>query len=278
LQTLEKEFLGVGRVWRISDVNQLGLFGAYRTYGPLLERIKDFKAKASTEWMELNAFLESEKFAPMFDGPLNGIGVVSILDKLVKWLEAGTVCQIKSQSRGMFPGFELASANFLVHATGLGRAHLVEMLTQSDDRLFLMMSDRELTGLRLFEFADHVMHDKRKIQNPYASVQLPKIDFDLKPDISFLVGAGTTDERGDDWFVAQARQQFKFRMNEHGARAKVATGVGMMRCMVREEPKKLIFDQPFVGWFAQKDSTLPLAVFHADYDSWREPAGSLEEL
>lgn len=277
LQTLEREFLGPGRIWHNANPIQASLFRAYRESQAYLDRLKDLNAKASTEWMELNDFLASEKFAPMFDGPLNGIGVVSILDKLVKWLEAGTACQIRAGEQ-LFPGFELGHPNFRTYRLANVETPLVEMVTQSGDNLFLLQTERDLSGIELFEFALQVMQVKQAVANGYAAVQIPKVDFDLKPDISFLVGASTTDQYCDDWFVAQARQQFKFRMNELGARAKVATGVGMMRCMVREEPKKLVFDRPFLGWFVQQGIEVPLAVFYADRDSWREPAGSLEDL
>lgn len=68
-------------------------------------------------------------------------------------------------------------------------------------------------------------------------------------------------------------------MNEKGARARVVTGIVMLKgIMPMERPKPLIFDRPFYGFFLQDGVPIPLACFYADYDSWKEPAGSLEEL
>jgi hypothetical protein len=66
-------------------------------------------------------------------------------------------------------------------------------------------------------------------------------------------------------------------MNEEGARARVATGISMLRS-ASFAPVKLIFNRPFYGWFTQEGIELPMAVFYADFDSWTEPAGSLDEM
>lgn len=277
LLTLEKEFLGVDRQWLVQNKKQKQLFEIYAAYKDVLPQIKNLKALASIDWKALNAFLISEKFNPMFDGPLDGIGVVSILDKFVKWAEKGVVCQIRSKGK-IYPGFELKGGNFNVYRVKHAQQPLIELITQSDDRLFLMMNEKSGDELKLFDAVEKVMAVKEYMPNPFSAVQIPKIDFDIKPDISFLVGANTRDLEKRFWFIAQALQQFKFRMNEKGARAKVATGILLSKGLSFEPEKKLIFDKPFLGWFMQKGIPLPLAIFHAEQDSWKEPTGTLEEL
>ena len=67
------------------------------------------------------------------------------------------------------------------------------------------------------------------------------------------------------------------RMDETGARVKVATAVGAERFM-SVEPILLVLDRPFYGWWTQKGLNLPMAAFFADWDALHQPAGSLEDL
>jgi hypothetical protein len=278
LLTLEREFLGVDRIWKpLMDPHQRRLLELYYMYKPYVDKLRDLKAKASPDWQVLNEYLKESGFDPMFEQPLDGIGVVSILDKLVQWLEKGDPCQIAAP-KGNFPGFKLGKKNFQVYAIPGQKSPLIEIATQSEDKLFLMMSERTHDSVSIFDFALGMMMTRKMVENGYSSVQIPKIDFDIKPDITFLMGVNTVDEQNADWHITQAKQQFKFRMNESGARAKVATGLGISRGISFNAPQPLIFDRPFYGWFAQSGSVLPLAIFYADYDAWKEPAGSLETL
>lgn len=277
LLTLEKEFLGKDRKWIAQNKKQKQLFEIYAAYKDVLPRIKNLKALASIDWQALNAFLTSEKFNPMFDGPLDGIGVVSILDKFVQWMEKGKECTIKSHGK-VYPGFELKGRNFNVYRVKHAQQPLIELITQSDDQLFLMMNEESMDGLEMFDMAVEIMARRNLAGDLYAAIQIPKVDFDIKPDISFLAGANTLDLKKRFWFIAQALQQFKFRMNEKGARAKVATGMLLSRGISFEPEQKLIFDKPFLGWFIQRGIKLPLAIFHSHQDSWKEPTGTLEEL
>src|SRR3712207_1162207 len=91
----------------------------------------------------------------------------------------------------------------------------------------------------------------------YAGAQVLMLDFDIKPDINWLLGAATYTEGGDYYFVAQAAQQFKMRMDETGARVKVATVV-VATYTIAEEPVLFRLDRPFYGWWTQRGLPLPL--------------------
>src|SRR5512146_1506006 len=94
LEALENSFLGRDRAWRTGNTLQTVVFELYKRNKGLLSKLTGLKAKASVDWMELNNYLTANKFDPMFDGPLNGIGAVSILDLLVEWLKEARVCEI----------------------------------------------------------------------------------------------------------------------------------------------------------------------------------------
>lgn len=284
LSTLEDEFLGSGRFWLAHSDRMQKLLMLYVEFKEVVRRIHGLKAKASTNWEELNQWLVSERFEPLFS-EFVGIGVVSILDKLIQWLEGNAVlCQIHGADGQDHPGFELEPAGAVVCRVDGFLGQLAKLKTKSQDTLWLYLPYRDepyreepLTGLDMVEMAIEIHTAAKERDERYAGVQIPKVDFSIKPDVSFLIGLDTYDRKDDYWVIAQAFQQFKFRMNEEGARARVVTGIAVLRSL-RTAPTQLVFDQPFYGWFTQAGVDLPMAVFYADFDSWKEPAGTLDEL
>lgn len=280
LDQLEQDLLGKGRKWGSKNKEQRKILSLYVKYKGLLQEITGLKAKSSDNADVLNKFLTDEKFAPMFK-PFkpDEFGVVSILDKMVKWLEGvAKLVSIHGLDGNTYPGFEIPDGGVNIYRTTEGL--LAKLGTKSNDNLWLLLPtlDREIDEIGMIKLAFDVMSQQLDYSGDYAGAQIPKIDFDLKPDISWLVGADTNDEKGQYWFVAQAYQQFKMRMDETGARVKVATGLGVMRGISRV-PAKLIFNRPFYGWWTQKGlEELPMAVFCAGYDCWKNPAGRLEDL
>jgi len=279
LDTLEKNSLGPNRKWDLTNKEQKRIFSLYSEYKKIIPLINNLKAKVSTDWKVLNNFLQSENFDPMFDKPFDGLGVVSIIDKLIKWI-GGTaeIMTINSDGKN-FPGFEIPKEGVeIVQVHGYNEP-LAILKTSSENKLYLMMVDEpNLSALDIVEMAFSIMQVKKSGSTLKGAI-IPKIDFNIKPDISFLCGANTLDKNNEYWFIAQAMQQFKFRMNEEGARGKVATGIEADRGDdSMEQPQELIFDNPFIGWFIQGDIPVPIAVFYADKNSWKEPEGGLNDL
>ena len=313
--------------WKPQNPTQRELFAWLSTYKEQLARITGLEAKASRFYEELNAFLANRGFrlsiAP-FDSTRE-LGVVSVLDKLVRWRNGpGTLSDIATR-RGTMPGFELPDDGVNIYEVeGYPGSYLLELLTQSDDRLWLFMhEDTGVEGLDLVKLSLDVMQRPRKIpmsrasweeeaptsareplikslvKRPldalrrsretelradpgegayptWAGAKVPMIDFDLTPDLAWLLGAGMITERGDRYEIVQAAQQFKMRMDETGARVKVATIVIVKVLSLTLGPKMFVVDRPFYGWWTQHGIDMPLAAFFADWDCWRKPAGSLE--
>jgi hypothetical protein len=279
--------------WNSKNPQQKKIFGWLVAHREMLAKVTGLDAKASRFWEELNKFLTDHKFDPMVErfDPDRGIGVVSILDKLVKWQHGpGAKVQIRTV-QGDRPGFELPAQGVNVYeVSGYPGSYLLELLTKSDDTLWLFVhNNNSLEGLDMAELSMDVMSRSRKTPmhkgmfggsgqyRVFAGAQVLMLDFDIKPDISWMVGADTNTEDGGYFFIAQAAQQFKMRMDETGARVKVATVMVAMRG-ISEEPKLFVLDRPFYGWWTQKGLSLPMASFFADWDSLQKPAGSLEDL
>jgi hypothetical protein len=275
--------------WNPKNKRQEAMFALLDSYIGVLEKVTGLNAKASRFWEELNAYLVEHGFDPAiqpFD-PAMGIGVVSILDKLVKWkMGPGRKVQIKTLS-GVKPGFEIPEIGSNVYSVnGFEGSYLVELLTQTDDTLWLFLhTDDTLDGLELAKLSIDVMAAERNVATyssrsyspRFGKVHVPMTDFYIKPDLSWILGADTIGTAGY-FFIAQAGQSFKFRMDETGARVKVETHMVAMRGGPISEPEVFIIDQPFYGWWTQKGLKLPMASFFADFDAMKQPEGSLESL
>ena len=288
LRTLEGE-LDISR-WSTTNDSQDKLFAWLYSHREQLSEVTGLDAKASRFYEELNAYLVEHRFDPMFDpfDPDNGIGVVSILDKLVNWLHGPyEIVKIRTE-QGMLPGFDVPPDGVNIYEVeGYQGSYLLELLTKSDDTPWLFIhDDTTLTGLDLVTLSMDVMGKNRQkptrewygdVQPTFAGAQVLMLDFKDEPDLGWLMGASATTP-GDTWTVTQAKQEFKMRMDQTGARVKVATGIGMTRTSVSLKPMKFIVDRPFYGWWTQKDLSLPMAAFFADWDALRQPEGSLEDL
>ena len=278
LQALEDKFLGKDRSWIAYGPEQTIVFELYRRLKNDVRALQHLKSKASTDWNVLNNYLDENGFDKMFAGPLNGIGAVSILDMLVEWLKQGTLCNIYAQDYKEHEGFEIEENNRRIYKMQ-DQTTIAELLTKSGDSLWLTMPDSLPTGsLDMIRIAFSAMR-KGMLQSysKFTAVQVPEISIDLKPDISFLTCAETIDAGNQKWFISEAYQQFKLKMNREGARAKVATGIAMRKGVSFDEPQPLVFNRPFMGWFTQNGSRLPIAIFYADYDVWRQ-AGDLRSM
>lgn len=292
LETLDHELQATR--WQPQNPAQQELFAWLKTYQKHLARITGLEAKASRFYEELNAFLEHKGFSLRLEpfDPASGLGVVSVLDKLVRWLHGpGTHCDIATR-QGAMPGFELPEAGVHVYEVeGYRGAYLLELLTQSEETLWLFVhTDTSLEGLDLVKLALDVMGRSRQTSMSrvpaglgehtfptFAGAKVPMIDFDLRPDLTWVLGAGLTTKRSGRYAITQAKQQFKLRMDETGARVKVATAL-VMATSLRSDPTVFLVDRPFYGWWTQRGIDLPMATFFADWDCWRKSAGTLEDL
>lgn len=265
--------------WDTFSPEQVAAFTLFERFGPSVRRLKHLKAKASTEWTVLNKFLTDDGFDEMFDGPLDGVGAVSIIDMLIEWLRTAELCKIQVFSPRLteYPGFAISPSGYRLHDLGQGYPILVELLTKTGENLWAMQATSAPRGhLDMIQTAFTTMSmQRRPSQRKTSTVELPEVSFDIKPDISWLKGALKTNTR---WYISDAMQQFKFKMNRFGARMKVATGI-VTRCLgVQAGPLPLVFDKPFYLWATQPGvPNLPIGIIYADTDTWKA-AGDLNDM
>ena len=266
--------------WYGFNEEQKALLAWYNAHRDEISKLSDLEALASDSYRALNDFLQAHGFDPQFQ-PFDGIGVVSILDMLVEWLSSGTVTSVQRYDRSKsvrYPAFYLR-AGVTVFDAG-SHEPLIRVRTKSGSCLWLTKAHEPASGMQLAITAQQLLaahHSPHQVWT--AGVKIPMLDLDTRPDLDWMIGTiAQPPKTSDTWQIVQAFQQFKLRINEHGARAKVATGFAMERGMAPSSvPYEL--DSPFIGFFTQQEiDTVPIAAFWADTDVWKRPAGTLEEL
>jgi hypothetical protein len=287
LRQLEKR-LGV-KGWKIEEggADQAKVFAWLKKFGKTLDKISGIEGLVSGRHYELNRFLLEHEFEAAFT-PFKSkfdLGAVSIIDKTVKWLNgpAKETTIINYETGQKFPGFELPAGGvnvYKINAEGYINSYLLELLTKSDDTLWLLVHPcLDLKGLDLVELSLEAMSKPRLIAGvekvldkpDFVGAKIPMLDLLADPDVSFLINSVAVTNNEDCYRIGQAKQRFKMRMDQNGARVKAATSVGMvfMTCIAEAQP--FVVKGPFYGWWTQKGIDLPMAAFFADFDSMKRP-------
>lgn len=256
--TLEKELFSDD--WRACNQEQSVVLKLYQHNRDRLDKLRNLKSKVSIDWKILNLFLAENGFDEMFSESLGGIGVVSILDMFIKWLRRASDCEIRGQNQQNYIGFEISDCSVFLD----GNRQVAQLKTKSGDLLWLTMAENETTEMDLLHIAFDAMA-KVYVSDCHAiTIKVPELEFDIKPNLDFLTGVGIQSQ-----YISQVYQQFKLRINREGARVKVATGMETRMASLMAI-KHLVFNRPFVGWMTQSAVPhLPIAIFYADYESWR---------
>jgi hypothetical protein len=265
--------------WHPSNDEQRQFFGWMTEHADQIKQLSNLTAKAARDYSVLNQFMVEHGFDPLFS-PFDGVGVASILDMLVKWLYEGVVQTVfRANTHEPYPGFALRRGTVQVHFARFFVYPVAQVKTQSGHHLWVTASEEPKSGIDLAMTVQKLAEAPKHSASLFTGgLRMPMLDIDTQGDLSWLLAACGIDSEQKPWFITQAFQQFKLRLNQIGARVKVGTGVAMERG-ARTSDADMVLNRPFIGYFTQPGlDGLPLAAFYADTDSWKEPAGSLEDL
>ncbi|MFH1452469.1 MAG: hypothetical protein ABIH00_00635 [Armatimonadota bacterium] len=87
------------------------------------------------------------------------------------------------------------------------------------------------------------------------SLQIPKIDFNISHDYTELEGKNVKNKGYEGYFIAKAKQDVKFSLNEEGARLESQAKIVMSRAISLN--KNIVFDKPFLVCLRKKGSDKP---------------------
>lgn len=280
-----EEKLGADRIWRAVNAIQEKFL---QDHFSKKNELNKFKPEELRSWIsdnadELNAILKKEGFdiqLDEFDPKNNEFGVVSILDVLVEWVKEAKEIKIEHKGK-IYPAVSMkAEAEtenglltiFEAYETSENSNPIACIHTKSGDKVFMTISSDEITDKNMVEKIEQIRNSDLHYAR-YNFLEFPMIDYDEKVDISWLIGMLTTDDKGYDWFISQAKQQTKFKMNHKGAHVKSAVAIAIMKCMSANPRllKTLRIDKPFLLWIERDGLSIPIKYAYYDIENWKDP-------
>jgi hypothetical protein len=272
------DLLGPDRKWDgISDGQRAFLETFYLSYLPHVKGFPEIESIASKSAEAINKFLAERGFSIRLEefGP-DELGTASVLDLLVKWMQTGKLVDISTSDKIVYPGVHLEhSVDFFISPKHKHPIAKISSQTQTD-HVYMIMLDQPVEGFDLVRLAHGLSTQRLVPTSEYEGLHFPMVDYDQEIDISFLCGLQTHDQTGQLWFINQALQQNKLRLDEHGARAQSAVALGAMRGVtIKKSPH--IINQPFLVWFMREGIELPLFVGYMTPENWKRPKSTLEQ-
>lgn len=227
-------------------------------------------AMSSNSADDLNKFLVDHGFKGLFQEiPQGGVGAAAILDMKVQWALLAQLTDVISANQNdgkleVFTGFEVPLQGATIYE--VGNTKLVRLHTKEGDSLWLLMSDAPVNHpFNMIAQAEKSMIEAVLADTTWvSSVIVPCVEIDTTTMLEWMLGLNVSDH-----IIDQAFQMVKIGMDETGAYAKTASGLGTMRSAIARTPAPLVFDRPFYGWFTQASSSVPIACFFANKDSWK---------
>jgi len=271
--------LGEGRIWNPDNDIQKGFINDHLVpYGELTTNLKEIESIAAWEAGIINDFLKKKGFTIQLDEfDKDEFGVASVLDLLVEWLVKGDQATINTPDNSQFPGVGINKHGVTFHTVSEHPNPVACLQTKDQYNVYLTMLDKPPTEMfSLFEKAVQ-FSSSLSYCSDFEGLEFPMVDLRQQTDISWLLGMGTSDEKGDPWFISQALQENRLRMNEIGARAQSATAIGVKRGIAPLPKPVHIINEPFLIWFMRPDIPIPLFVGYIVEADWKNP-GDIESI
>ena len=85
------------------------------------------------------------------------------------------------------------------------------------------------------------------------TVIVPVIEISLDRKYDELIGARLLNPKWELWFITQARQDIRFRLDEFGARLESTAEIAAAGSDGADQPRQMIFDRPFLLLLREKN-------------------------
>ncbi len=193
--------------------------------------------------------------------------VASVLDFLVEWLHEGQPSTLLHDVKE-YPavllnrGVRVFMVNTFPHPVATITSH-------TNDIVFMtILSEQPTSAFEVFERARTLVekHASAKAAWTFKGVKFPMIDLDVQPDIAWLIGM-----RANGWWIGQALQQTKLKLNERGAHVTEAVAVTAKVSVHVQAAQPLLIDQPFLLVVQRPGLTRPLFSAFLAEDCWKDP-------
>lgn len=262
------ELLKSPQQWTGTTKKQEIFLRRYLHYLPETVKLKnDLIYKASRNEDEINDWLRQNGWSNMevkIADP-QGFATACILDVMLNWTSPGTVTSIKG-----YPAVHLTKDDQGVRAFNMPiHPHpIVSIGTQGLDTVYMTIAT-ERPKDEVFDLIDKINNLRCGLRTPAsADVKFPMVSMEASTDISFLHGTASAPS---GYFVDDAKQMNRFRMNEIGARAQSVTTMCYRMGSSMERTQLIVIDKPFILWIERVGLNLPVFAGYFAEDSWKKP-------
>lgn len=235
-----------------------------------IESIADTSAKKINKWLRQRGF--SIELNPIEKG---GFGVASVLDLLARWTMKGSKATVVTEDKEYFPGVKMGNSGLKFYRTPKSDDLVIEIETKTSDRVFLMMAQDVPSDLMLVDHVERIHAEMKGAEPEHEGIIFPKIDMNLESPIDWILNLRFETPRKKEpfYYIAQALQQTKLKMNEEGFRVKSAVAMGMILAAPPRKATPYIINRPFLMWIRRPGFAAPLMVAYLDKDVWKDPEG-----
>lgn len=273
-----EEFLGKNRVWKSSKPEAQAFLRNYSALKSEIQGVDFVQTEAGLGKpgvAEVNGFLKRKGFDIELKADGVGPGDVSaaaVMDIQITWTKKGEVQNGKLSvgSKKEVPGVWMPSIGTAYVSAGHDHP-IIQVPTQNGFDVYMTRYDGAVGSdpMALSTTVSGLM-DGISSQKTIRGTWFPMVDFEKRGDLSWLLGAMTTDVRdGNPVKITQALAQYRLRMNEVGARAEAAVAIGTSKGL--GGPGPVYIDGPFLVWFV-KDGVTYFSAY-IDEDSMKRPEG-----
>jgi hypothetical protein len=238
----------------------------------------EFTSLVSANFDELNQLLTHRGFDIQLNKPTineKSLGVVSILDVLIRWKRRGEESEPISYKGTNYPAFKLTRCKDarIYNLDGYPNP-LIALDTDGDDTVYITIPDQPYSGFNLLNYTIGMVSGKNSPDYTYDSIVIPEVNLDELGDISYLLGMTPLTIK-TEYVVTQALQQNKLAMNKDGVSAQSAVAIAMREmtscCPEYYVPKIYTVDKSFVIAIFRKDSAIPYFTAYITPEFWGSP-------
>lgn len=237
---------------------------------------KELETLGGFEVSAINVFLRSKGFDIQLkqqDDP-HALYSASVMNVLVHWKIPGTESTVYVDKK-QYPAVLLKEGCFRAFTLENWGFPLSIIQTDNGDTAFITVAEKPVEGEALVQVADKLMRGTpvRRGAKDYEKLLFPMVDLDRQEDLSWFEGMSfmgiDRTSHATPFYIAQALNQNKLKINHLGARAESATAFGATRG-ISFNPT-LVIDRPFLFWLTRRDLGHPYFCAYVTEEDWKNP-------
>jgi hypothetical protein len=276
-----EEELHITRPWQTSNSGQEKVVALNREYADAVRKLKNagyIKAKSAWEAAIVNEwFKQNHQDIELQQQPLPSIYVGTIFEMLTVWQYPGEEGEMTAFDGHNYPAasFESGVKFWQTDYSSDGLAAELEV-EGGKERFFLLPTPQRPVDLfALWSRAADFVRGTRKSVYDFNALQVPMVNLQDKPDISWLVGMRNITTGGTGVFIAEAKMVNIFKFNHLAALAQstVALSASLEALSM---PEFYRLDQPYMAIFTTTD-LIPTFTVWCDPEVWRNPGDFLKD-